>query len=148
MNASEFKKVLGSCLLDCGFAKEGASYYKRSDDVICVVGLQKASFDESYFVNIGYLIRDVHPDVTAPQYLDGDIRARFSFLAGGKQMDLFDPGALSSEELRQIVRKNVVDLIQGATSVPGLKALLTRRPTMLYQTTLIARKALSLEMDT
>ena len=143
VNATEFKKVLGSCLLENEFTNEGGAYFKRSDDVVCVVGFQKASFEDSYFVNIGYVIRDLHPDVTAPRYADGDIRARFSFLAAGKQVDLFDPHALPSEdELRKIVRENVATLIEGAMSVPGLKALLARRPTMLYQATLKAKRAL------
>lgn len=146
MNAIEFKKIFGSCLLEYGFTKEAGSYYKRSDDVICVVGLQKASFEDSYFANIGYVIRDVHPTLTAPRYVDGDIRARFSFCAGGKQVDLFDPNALASEdELKKIVRENVRDLIEGSISVPGLKALLASRPTMLYQATLLAKKALGIE---
>jgi hypothetical protein len=149
VNVSEFKKVLSSCLLEWGFTKEGGSYYKRSDDVICVVGLQKASFEDSYFVNLGYVIRDVHPDLTAPRYVDGDIRARFSFPADEKQMDLFDPGALASEdELRKIVRENAAELIEGVISIPGLKALLARRPTMLCQTTVKAKKALGVEMPT
>jgi hypothetical protein len=149
LNAIEFRRVFGSCLLENGFTKEGSAYYQRSDDVICVVGLQKASFEDSYFANIGYIIRAVHPGVTAPRYVDGDIRARFSFLADGKEVDLFDPGALSSDdELKKIIRENVSELIEGSTSVPGLKSLLARRPTMLYQTTLVAKKILGVEAIT
>lgn len=147
MNATEFKKVLRSCLLECGFTSEGESYYIRSHDVICVVGLQKSSFEDSYYVNIGYVLRDLHPDVTAPRYFDGDIRARFSFSAEGQRIDLIDPGALpSKDELNKVVRENVVELIDGVVSISGLKALLARRPTMLYQTTLKAKKALGLEV--
>jgi hypothetical protein len=69
------------------------------------------------------------------------------FLAGGKQVDLFDPGTFSSEEeLRKIVRENATELIEGAVSIPGLKTLLARHPTMLYQTTVQAKNTLGVEM--
>src|SRR5687767_8625181 len=111
MNTGEFKSALGTILANSGFAKEGGSYYKRSEDVICVIGLQKASYADSYFINVGYLIRSIHPDIDAPRYMDGDLRARFSFFADGKKVDLFDPKAIPSHhELEKIVRENVDEL--------------------------------------
>ena len=146
MNAAEFKKVIGSSLLACGFTKVGSAYFKNSDDVICVVGMQKASFEAKFYVEVGYVIRGIHPDLSVPRYVDGDIRTRFSLLAGQKRGDLFDPSARSSEaELRQIVNDNVAELIEGAISESGLKALLARHPTLLYQATLRAKAALGLQ---
>lgn len=145
MNAIEFKKVLDASLLECGLRREKGAYYKRSDEVICVVGLQKASFADSYYVNVGYVIRAIHPEVVCPRYYECDIGARFTFVMEEKELDLFDPNQFGSDDdLRKVVLANAMKLTDGIASISDLKALLARNPTMLYQTTVQAKKTLGL----
>jgi hypothetical protein len=146
MNSRDFKKAFHLALLDCGFLKEGGLYYKRSDEVIGVIGLQKSNYEESYYANVGYMIKEFHPDVDAPRDIDGDVRTRFSVTIQGKEMDCLDPGMFSSDdEVRSVVCQNVTRLVEGSLSIRGLKTLLTKNPILLYQTTLPAKQRLDFE---
>ena len=146
MNDADFKLTFESCLVERGFNKSRNSYYKLSEDIICVIGLQKTSFDDTYYINIGYVIRRVHPDVMLPRYVDGDIRARFSYRDDGRTIDNFDPHAFHSEHnLVNVIAENVKELVDGCDSVSGLKDMLTHRPTLLCQTTVQAKRALGIE---
>lgn len=74
---------------------------------------------------------------------DGDIRTRFDFVSHGARGDCIKPRAVASEDvLKRALRENVTELIDGNLSIAGLKSLLARRPTLLYQTTVSAKQFL------
>lgn len=146
MTTNDFKKALTACLREYGFAKEGTAYYRRTEELIVVIALQRSNFQAAYYINVGYLIRDIHHGEPNPRYYHGDVRARFGSSCDGKWTDLFDPSMLTTtDDLRSIVERNCAELFDGVSGITGLKALLDRRPVMLYQTTSKAKKALGIE---
>src|SRR5258708_5882436 len=90
MEIKTFKKNINDVLTLNGFLKNKNYYYINSEDIIFVIGLQKSNFSNSYYINIGIIIKKLNPTLENPRDVDGDIRARFSFEEKGKESDIFD----------------------------------------------------------
>lgn len=39
------------------------NYYCNSDKIIVVINLQKSNFDNSYYINYGFYVKDIHNDL-------------------------------------------------------------------------------------
>jgi len=128
--------------------KRGNSFYSSDEYLIYVVGLQKSSFTNGYYLNLGFFIKELHLDVAFPKYMEADIQTRFSFiLPSVKKTDLVDFDAdylISKKQIEQDLQTNFDNLIQ-STKEKGLRKLLRERPVLLYQTTLIAKKHLDID---
>jgi hypothetical protein len=147
MTHDDFKKFARQSLLTCGLTQQGTSYYRRSVDLICVVGLQKSSFQDAYYFNIGYVLRAIHPGVDMPRFTDGDVRTRFGYTIKGVTRELWEPVYFeSAQQLNCAIRDNVSELLTGIDCVSALKALLARCPALLYQTTIQAKQFLGLDV--
>lgn len=146
MDNKQFKSIVENSLIQHGFIKKGPFYYVRSDDVICVIGLQKSKYSGGYYINAGYLIAKLNPTLTYPADVDCDIRTRFNFVSGGKLVDLFKTDSINSEtKLTDDIEKNIEVLITNTNNIDGLRQMIQDEPTLLYQTKLSARKYLGLD---
>ena len=147
MELNTFKQLLDSGFLSNGFAKKARFYYHYVEDFIFVIGLQKSNYSNSYYINIGLVIRQLNPELQYPRDIDGDIRARFDFEVDDKCSDLFDLqqiNELDKRKLSQCIQDNIDTLVKSVTSLDTLKTLLKNKPVLLYQTTIRAKEFLGL----
>jgi len=146
MDIKEFKNKVNDSLKSIGFNKKGSYYYKRSDEVICVIGIQKSSYSNCYYINLGYILKDLRPDLEFPREVDGDIRTRFTFDANGKKVDCIDVEAIPNNEyLMKALEDNILQFVDSTLSLEGIKELLQKMPVLLYQTKMSAKKYLGIE---
>ena len=145
VDLKDFKKIVENCLSNAGFLKKSNFYYRSSDELILVVGLQKSNYSNGYYINIGYVIPQLNPNLVFPKDVDGDIRARFTIESDGKRIDFFELDKITDETLLHSMQVNIERYVVGVVSISDLKSLLEKNPVMLYQTKLLAKKFLKLE---
>ena len=76
--------------------------------------------------------------------MDGDIRTRFSLMSSGREIDILELDELPSnavDYIKDFLEKNISDLIDEVEE-NGIKHLLDKDPTQLYQTSLKAKQYL------
>ena len=144
MDVNTFKKTVSEQLVSFGFEKKRTSFYKRNADLIYVVGLQKSKHSDGFYFNIGYVIKELHQGLDYPKDVDGDIRTRFSLMSSGREIDILELDELPSnavDYIKDFLEKNISDLIDEVEE-NGIKHLLDKDPTLLYQTSLKAKQYL------
>lgn len=148
MELKSFKTVFNETLVSNGFSKMASFYYSFVKDLIIVIGLQKSSFTNGYYINIGYVISQLNPSLEQPRDVDGDVRARFSIDKDGKRVDFFDLEEFSEDDqdrLRKLFEENIKKYVEPIGSLDNLKTLLQENKVMLYQTKLSAKQLLGFE---
>jgi Domain of unknown function (DUF4304) len=48
-----------------GFVRRSGDLFKESDQVIAVLDLQRSDYARSYYINVGFVLRGLHPDAVA-----------------------------------------------------------------------------------
>jgi uncharacterized protein DUF4304 len=147
MEIKLFKKVLNKVFWGEDFAKKGSYYYRDGEECICIIGIQKSNFSNGYYINLGFVLKGLTQVTDKLKDVDGDIRARFAHISEGKEADLFDLEKLSDQDepiIRKSIIKNIENIVSPALEPNGIKNLLTRRPVLLYQTKLAAKKFLGI----
>jgi hypothetical protein len=143
METNQFKKIFRNYMISKGFARKGSCYCQSSGEAICAIGLQRSHYSDGYYINIGYLIRAVSPNLETPHAVDGHIRARFTIVDGGKEIDLFSLEKMDdAADLCRALNSNISTLVDGYLSIEGLKTLINKKPVLLYQTMLVAKQFL------
>src|SRR5690242_12642901 len=126
MSTEEFKKLVSDCLKQNGLSKKGNYFYKNAEGVLCIVGLQRSSYSEAYYLNIGYLINELHPDLKNPKDYQAEFRARFNIkLDGHKPEGLIELDKLSKNNLNELIaqlKKNINIYISPINSLEDLMA--------------------------
>jgi hypothetical protein len=138
MTAKKFKNIVDCVLKSESFSKKGSRYYVFSEDIICVVGLQKSNYSNFYYFNIGYFIRQLDPLIEMPNEMEGHIRGRMVF----KGVDYIDLDNLQENDARIVeegVRENALKINKEYLSIEAIKKMLNDYPAMLYQTTVKAK---------
>lgn len=79
MEKKEFKKEVRNILASYGFEYVNKVSYRRNDELIVVVETQKSNYDNAYYINYGFLIRELNPDVEFPKDYDCNVRGGFLF---------------------------------------------------------------------
>lgn len=144
MDLKAFKKNTGKYFTNKGFSKKGNYYYIYFNELIIVIGLQKASFSNGCYINIGYCIPLINADNKIPRDIDGDVRARFAIEVDFKENSLFDLDTITKDNLLTALKNNYMSYIYEINSIDKLKTLIKNNPVMLYQTTLKAKQFLKL----
>jgi hypothetical protein len=149
MRSKKFKEIVDSALKEESFLKGGNHYYRYSDEIIYVIGLQKSNYSNSYYINIGYFICHLDISVKKPKTTDGHIRTRMVFKdKSEKEVDYIDLDIFTDIEASSIVetiKSNISNLIKKYEGVSGIKKMLKEHQIMLYQTTIKAKSFLGLE---
>lgn len=144
MSPSEFKKIITDELVAHGFNKDGQSFVKAASEVACFVGIQKSRFSGDYYVNVGLLIRTLHPDLSICDFADGDVRTRIVPKLAGNDPELFEIEKLEATAVKATVSGFIRSMVEPSLSIDGLRGTLAANPVLLYQTTLAAKRALGL----
>ncbi len=67
MDNKVFNNVLRICMEKNGFILKNKGYYKTTDDLIVVVEAQKSNYDNSYYVNYAFFVKDIYTGVNYPK---------------------------------------------------------------------------------
>ena len=149
MNKEEFKKIAKEIFTSSGLSKKGNYFYSISNDLICVVGLQKSNYSEAFYINIGFVLKELRPELVDPKDADGDVRSRFDIeWDDNLNRGLYDLEKLSESNLgmlRRNLESNLEKFIIPIKSINDLKELIGREPHLLYQTSFKAKQLLGYE---
>lgn len=76
MDKREFKKAIKEVTEEYGFKYVKKGYYYMNEDLIIVIDLQKSDFEDGYYLNYGFLIKELHPDELYPKSYRSDMLDR------------------------------------------------------------------------
>jgi hypothetical protein len=116
---------------DAGAEKKSGSWYRRSDEVIAVLNLQKSQYGPSYYFNLGFWLREID-DERYPKAHRLHISTRLGGLlpAAEKRIDdLLDLGCAMGDEqrtreLRTLLEDELFPLVErGGSTVEGLRSM-------------------------
>lgn len=134
MDVKIFKTTIDDCVSRQGLKKKGSYYYADSNDILTVIGLQKSSYANGYYLNLGYIIKQLRPNLEKPGYADGDFRLRFDFDKEKNDGDFYDldqhPDA-DKVKLEAAMEENLRTYVTQITSLDALKQFLAGQPHLL-----------------
>ena len=143
MEKKSFKATLNKTLSEYGFKFIKKSYYKETEELIVVVATQKSSFDDSQYINYGFLIKKENPDIQYPKDNECDVIGRFIFQLHGKPSDNITFESLNEEELAKAVKENVDKAIEPVIN-SGLKRYFELYPEKVMMANLKTKKYLNM----
>ena len=85
MDNKEFKKILRESLAEYDFIYKNKDYYYLGKELIIIINCQKSNFDNAYYVNYGFWVKDIHNEKKLPSIIACDIMGRFSYILGDKR---------------------------------------------------------------
>ncbi len=114
-----------------GLEKKAGAWYRRGDEVVTVVDLQKSQYGAQYYVNLGFWLREFGGE-PYPKGAGCHISVRLEVLAPEERkriarlLDLVVemPDEQRIDELVALLRERLLPLIERGSSVAGLRALL------------------------
>lgn len=77
MEKNEFKRILKNTLKKYGFKNVGGNYYRSNIDLVAMISIQKSNYDKMFYINYGFLIKAIAPQIEYPSNSLCDIRGRF-----------------------------------------------------------------------
>ena len=107
MDNKEFKNILRIYLDKNGFIYKNKCFYKYTNDLIVVVDLQKSNYQNSFYINYAFFVKDIYNGVEYPRTNMGDIRGRFVYNGSGAVLDYFSLDSLSQNEFRDSLEENI-----------------------------------------
>ena len=106
MDTSTFNKIFDNFLIQKGFQKKSGQYYLSSQNIILVVSLQKSSYSNSYYINLGYSFKSILEN-QFPKQVESHIKIRFGNLKSKSVSLLFELDKLSNPQLEEILNFNI-----------------------------------------
>ncbi len=134
INGNIFRKAINEVMRAHGFTRKSSTWYQWSDEVIAVFNLQRSTFGNTYFLNIGFFLR-ASGAVDYPKEHDCHLRSRAEGIWPEEQLavielDNNDQHYLDDEvflsELKCFIDQKVVALLLEGLAIPGLLAMLQR----------------------
>jgi len=141
MDKKEFNKVLENIFSSYGFQLKNKAFYHDNDEFITVITIQKSNYDNSYYINYGFIIKKESPEIKYPKETDCDIFARVSFEANGKRYHSIDLNKFNAETLSTSIIEYCNLNIKPAID-SGLPKYLEINPKAAFTMTLKAKKYL------
>lgn len=111
MEKTEFKKILGNSLKRFGFEYIKKAFYYSNDELIVVISTQKSNFDNSFYINYGFLIKELTPEMNFPRDNVCDVRGRFRFNVNDKVVYDFNFEESTTEQLENAIVEGVSTII-------------------------------------
>lgn len=107
MDNKEFKKILNSCLKKNGFSFNNKRYYKYTNNLIIVVDIQKSNYDNSYYINYAFYVKEIYDGIDYPGTNTGDIRGRFGYDCEEKTYDYYPLNIINHDDLQSSLEHNI-----------------------------------------
>lgn len=111
MDNTEFKKILQICTEKVGFKYCKKNYYYQNEEIIIVVNTQKSNYDDSFYINYGFLLRTIHDNLDYPNISDCDIIGRFVNNTNDTTEFDFQLPMLVSDKLMECLNSNINNII-------------------------------------
>lgn len=111
MKKIEFENSLDHSLKQIGLKYIKKAYYCENDELIIVISPQKSSFDNSYYINYGFLIRKLSPDLKYPKENSCDVRGRFGFMVHDRVVYDFNLENNTVEQLKTAINTGIHTII-------------------------------------
>ena len=137
-------RVIKEELSGFGFSQNGKEWFLGSDEVVFVLALQKSSFDDFLYFNVGIYIYSLSMITKTPKERECHIRTRLEDLfvhqIGRTPPDLYhtDTDEDFEKSLRILLRQFLCPLLSPLTNISGLKKLYRNN---VFSKSLISRKA-------
>ena len=116
MDKKEFKKAIKEVTEEYGFKYIQKGYYYMKDDLIIVLDLQKSDYRDAYYLNYGYLIKELQPDALYPKTYTCDINGRIVIMYEGEECHYIQYSDLEAsifkEALKIEINKIILPVIQ------------------------------------
>ena len=111
MNNREFKSILHNCLEKRGFIRNKQRHYKITNNIIIVVDTQKSNYDNSYYINYAFFVKDIHDGEEYPKTTEGDVRGRFGYECEGKTYDYYNLKNINIDDLQSSFENNINNVL-------------------------------------
>ncbi|NBK96453.1 MAG: DUF4304 domain-containing protein [Erysipelotrichia bacterium] len=144
MDKKEFKKALGNILKPYGFKYLKKNYYLSNDELIVVIATQKSNYDDSYYVNYDFLIKQINTEIEYPKDNVCDVTGRFVFNSDGKTIHTFNIEENNLHELEEGINDKLNSTIMPVLE-KGLQEYYKMFPEYIVTATLKTKKYLGLE---
>jgi hypothetical protein len=137
MDKKKFIKTFMTVLSEFGFSENGKIARFETNELIIVATVQKSQYSSSFYLNYGFLIKALSPEVDTPQDNQCDIFGRLQLTISGETKPSVDYEKVNENEFSIALReclsvkiKPVLDfglmkyfeLFPSATSAINLKA--------------------------
>ena len=137
-------RVIKEELTGFGFYQNGKEWFLGSDEVAFVLALQKSSFDDFLYFNVGIYIYSLSTVTKTPKERECHIRTRLEDLfvpqIGRTPPDLYhtDTDEDFEKSLRILLRQFLCPLLSPLTNISGLKELYRNN---VFANSLVSREA-------
>ena len=112
MDKKEFKKTLTDILSEYGFSYKNNIYRNVTNDLIIVIATQKSNFENIYYINYGFSIKLLHPDIEKVKDNTSDVFGRFVFNFSRKKTDKVEYTEITSERFSSELKRAIEHDIQ------------------------------------
>ena len=151
IDSKALAKALNEELRPIGFYKKGLTWYLRKEEVIAVLNLQKSNYDGTFFINLGFWLRQIE-DIQNPKAEQCHVLSRSEELWPEETRSIIEQqsednacatGICQITEIRQFVREKIIPLLSQGSTLAGLTVMLAAREG--FQVRRVARPLLELE---
>ncbi|MEL7648766.1 MAG: DUF4304 domain-containing protein [Sedimentibacter sp.] len=142
MDKKEFKKALAKVLSKYGFESKGNIFRTETDELIIVVATQKSNYENSYYINFGFLIKSLNSDIINPKDNQCDVFGRFTLDILDKVYTSINCESLNIDEFCDAFSKSMNDKIKPVLEY-GLKKYFEINPLSINTATLKAKQYIS-----
>lgn len=143
MDKKEFKKILAFTLSEYGFVTKNNISRAETGDLIIVVSTQKSNYENSYYLNYGFLIKELSPELTNPKDNQCDVFGRLSLNIEGELVTTADFEKISSEDFSSALKMSLNERIKPVLEF-GLTKYFELFPAAISTVRLNAKKYLRL----
>lgn len=143
MNKKEFKKSLANVLSEFGFTTKNNSAKIENDKLIIIVTTQKSNYENCYYINYGFLIKELSPELANPKDNQCDVFGRLGLTINGEQHNTIDFEKITLEDFSEALRISLKESISPVIDF-GLMKYFEMFPTATSTVRLKARKYLGL----
>lgn len=107
MDSLQFKRIFKKCMIENGFDLKNNKCYLQSEQLIAIIQTQKSNFSNGFYVNYGFLVKEIHVNMDCFNIHLCDVVGRFKI--NGK--DEYELSSLTSEMLIESLNTNVNNII-------------------------------------
>ena len=112
MDSSEFRRIFKECMIENGFAFRNNKCYLLSEKLITIIQTQKSNFSNGFYINYGFLVKEIHKNMDCSNISLCDVEGRFKI----NDKDEYELSSLTSERLIESLKANVNDIIFPVTN--------------------------------
>lgn len=103
-----FQQIFEDSFSNIGFRLNKKNYFYYSDEeLIIVINKQKSYYDNSYYINFGFLVKNIHDDLNNPKIQECDIINRFICKCQGTEREDFPLEMIEETELKECFEDNI-----------------------------------------